>query len=443
MVDGRRYNYFFKLTKIFLLLKLTKSNLFKSSSIYTLSSILNASIPFILLPILTNRLSPTDYGVVAMFQLLVSIIYPFIGVNLEGAIARKYYDDEKNSFSSYIGSCFVITLISFFFFSLLLLIKINWLTSLISLQAYWIKLAVLTAFLQFSIAVLLVLYQTSVQPIKYGFVQISQSALNIILTILFIVNYKKTWEGRLDAIFLSTLIFAIISVIILIKKKKIRINFLKDHFLHALKFGIPLIPHAIGAMLFISIDRFFLTKYFGLEQTGNYTVSYQIGAIVSIITVSINNAFVPWLYENLKKNNLNIKIKIVKFTYLYFLLLIIGALILLLVFPIIIKLFIGHRYKSVNSYSLFIVLGLVCQGMYFMVTNYISYVNKTYLQAIVTISVALLKIPLTYFLIMWLGSVGASVSFFLTFLTFFITTWVLSSRVYEMPWNIFKLKLKI
>ena len=417
-----------------------KSSLFKSSSVYTISSIINASIPFILLPILTRRLSPSDYGIVAMFQLLVSIIYPFIGINLEGAIARKYYDNLNTDFSRYIGSCFVISIVSFVIISIIFYANVKWLAHLVSLPENWMIFVLLTAFSQFSIAVLLVLYQTSLKPIKYGIIQISQSVLNFLLTLLFIIYYKKTWEGRLEAIFISTLFFAILSIFLLIKSNKINLRSEKANYLHALKFGLPLIPHAIGAMLFTSIDRFFLTKKFGLEQTGNYTVAYQIGAIVSIITVAFNNAFVPWLYENLKKNDFDLKVKIVKFTYVYFFILITGAILLLVSFPLIINLFINNKYNTVNSYSLFIVLGLVFQGMYFMVTNYISFVNKTYIQAIITISVALFKIPLTYLLINSLGTIGASVSFFLTFFIFFIATWYWSSRVYSMPWNLIKLK---
>jgi O-antigen/teichoic acid export membrane protein len=197
---------------------------------------------------------------------------------------------------------------------------------------------------------------------------------------------------------------------------------------------VPLIPHAIGGMFFTAIDRFFLTNYVGLAQTGNYSVAYQLGAILSLITTAFNNAYVPWLFNNLNKDDLAIKRKIVKFTYLYYLVLIIGAMLLISLFPIVIRIFVGGAFKNIGSYSTFIVLAFVFQGMYFMVTNYIAYSQKTYLQAIITISVGLLKIPITYFAIVLWGASGASISFFVTFFIFFVATWILSSRVYKMPW---------
>ncbi|MGJ3660750.1 oligosaccharide flippase family protein, partial [Shigella boydii] len=46
-------------------------SVYKNSSIYLISNIFNALIPFILLPILTRNLTPYEYGQIAMFQTLV------------------------------------------------------------------------------------------------------------------------------------------------------------------------------------------------------------------------------------------------------------------------------------------------------------------------------------------------------------------------------------
>lgn len=286
---------------------------------------------------------------------------------------------------------------------------------------------------------MLVIFQIKIEPFKYGFLQIAQSILNMGLTILFVVIINNSWEGRLEAQIISICFFAIISFFLLIYKGYITFEINKSDIVDALKFGIPLIPHAIGGMLFTTIDRFFLTKMIGLEQTGNYTVAYQLGSVVGIITVAFNNAYVPWLYKNLNKDNLDVKIKIVRFTYLYFIILSVCALALLLLFPTLVNSFVDNKFSNINLFSTFIVLGFVFQGMYFMVTNYISYIKKTYIQALLTFSVGIIKLPITYFFILWFGPVGASISFCLTFFIFFISTWYLSSRVYKMPWNIYKI----
>jgi O-antigen/teichoic acid export membrane protein len=417
---------------------ITSSNLVRSSGVYTISSFINAALPLLLLPILTRKLSPADYGVVAMFQLAVNLVYPFIGMNLEGSISRKYFDKDKTDFPAYIGSCFVLVAISLSVVSGLFFLNIDRIQKVTLIPEIWLKYILLVAACQFITTVILVTFQVKVQPVKYGILQISQSILNVGLTILFVVILNKTWDGRIEAQIIAGAAFAIISIIVLRRTKQIKFHIRKEDIQHALKFGIPLIPHAIGGMLFTSIDRFFLTNLVGLEQTGNYTVAYQIGAVIGIITLAFNNAYIPWLFENLNKNDLLVKKKLVKFTYLYFILIILGSILLLVTFPIIVSVFVGSKFSSIGTYSAFIVFGYVFQGMYYMVTNYIMYAEKTYIQAIVTISVGLIKLPITYFAIIWFGAVGASISFCLAWFIFFIATWILSARVYVMPWNILK-----
>ena len=60
------------------------------SGIYTITSGINAAIPFANAD--TNPIpNPIDYGTVAMFGVLLSFVAPFTGLSINGAIARQYY----------------------------------------------------------------------------------------------------------------------------------------------------------------------------------------------------------------------------------------------------------------------------------------------------------------------------------------------------------------
>lgn len=426
MVFNIKYNY----------KRVTRSPLFKSSGIYTISNFINAAIPLLLLPILTQKLTPADYGIVAMFQLAVNAINPFVSMNLDGAICRKYYDSEQGSFPSYIGTCFFLFLISLIIVTLIGWCSRGYIHDATQIPIPWLRYIFVVAGCQFTTSVILVIYQVKVQPIKYGILQVSQTILNVGLTVFLIIWMNKKWEGRLEAQIITCVFISIVSIILLLKTKHIKFAIKMEDIKNALHFGIPLIPHTVGGVLFSGIDRFFLTKLVGLEQTGNYTVAYQIGTIIFLITLAFNNAFVPWLFENLNKKNTEINKKIVKFTYLYFIAIIFGAIILLILFPILVSIFIRGAFHTINIYSVSIVFGFAFQGMYFMVTNYISYANKTHIQAFLTIIIGLLKLPITYFAIIWFGAVGASISYCITFFLFFVITWIYSNKVYSMPWNI-------
>lgn len=413
------------------------STLFKSSAIYIIATFFNASVPFFLLPILTRELTAADYGVISMFQLFLSFLYPFVGLNLEGAISRQYYNNvDSINFSKYISNCIIVS----YSISLIIFVLINAFAQIItkysSVPVFWLNIAFLCALFQFTSAIILAVWRVKNKPIQFGLFQIGLSLLNFLITLLFVVYMKKKWQGRLDAQLLSLGIFYILSWIILIKKLDFSFNIDIAKIKHALKFGVPLIPHAVGGLTLALIDRFFLTNMVDLSQTGNYTVAYQVGSLVNLITMSVNNAYVPWLYERLSHNDYTEKKKIVRFTYLYSLLLTIGCLLFIIIGPPLIHILIGKNFTNVNDFLPWIVMGFVFQGFYFMVTNYIMYSEKTYVQAWITLSIALLKLPITYYLIKINGPVGAAQAFCITFLLFFSITWLYSNKVYKMPWNL-------
>jgi O-antigen/teichoic acid export membrane protein len=75
-----------------------RSSLFQSAGIYTAAHLLTASVPFLLLPILTRYLTPADYGIVAMFQVILGIVSALIGLSIHGAIGRQYFEKDTIDF---------------------------------------------------------------------------------------------------------------------------------------------------------------------------------------------------------------------------------------------------------------------------------------------------------------------------------------------------------
>jgi len=78
--------------------------------------------------------------------------------------------------------------------------------------------------------------------------------------------------------------------------------------------------------------------------------------------------------------------------------------------------------------------------MYFMVTNYIFYVKKTKYLSYVTISSGAINVVLLLLLIPHYGISGAAYAFMIANLIRFVGTWILSAKLYDMPWSLFKIK---
>jgi O-antigen/teichoic acid export membrane protein len=94
----------------------------------------------------------------------------------------------------------------------------------------------------------------------------------------------------------------------------------KQFIIHALKFGIPLIPHAIGGLLIALSDRLIISNILNFKATGIYTVAFQMASVLGVLMSGLNTAYVPWLFEKLKIKSDLINRQIVTFTYLIFIL---------------------------------------------------------------------------------------------------------------------------
>lgn len=386
-----------------------------------------------LLPVLTRFLSPSDYGTVATFQILLAVSIVFIGLNFHGAVGVNFFKMEKEKLKIYSGNVILLLLTNFIMVFFLLLVFKPLISRWVTFPESWLPVVAVIALAQSLCTLLLTIWQVENRALSYGLFQILQTVINVCASLFFVVVLGWKWQGRLTGIIVASTCFACISTIVL-KKKYVTFHFHKSYAKDALYYGIPLIPHALGAWIITSIDRIFINSMVGLSATGLYVVGYQIGMIIEFFAQSFNTAWSPFLFEKLREGRMSAKVRIVKFTYVYFIAIVVMAGILSFVSPYFLKYFVSKSFFSSYQYVIWIALGYAASGMYYMVVNYIFFVKKTYLLAWVTFFTACVNALLNYFLIRCNGAVGAAqattISFFLTF----VLVWALSAKVYKMPW---------
>ncbi len=420
--------------------RVINSSLFRSAGIYTLTRAINSAIPFLLMPILTRYLTPIDYGIVAMFGVLLSFVAPFTGLSIHGAIERQYYDRDEVDMPRYVSNCLFILLSSTLIVGIIFYLLAEPISRISSFPMQWMWAVIIVSVAQFINQINLTLWQVQVKPIPYGIYQIAQTIVNLGFTLWLVVGLGMNWQGRIQAQVIAFGTFAVFGLYLLYHNGWIRLKVDKDYIKNALNFGVPLIPHALSGTIKTMVDRVMITSMVSVAATGLYSVGFQIGMIIGILEDSFNRAYVPWLFECLKRDQYNDKIMIVKLTYAYFVGIICLALVLGAIAPWFLSFFVGPQFAGSGKFVLWIAVGFAFNGMYKMVVNYIFYVRKTYILAWVTFSTAVVSIIINYFAIKYLGAIGAAYTYALVGFITFLLVWVLSSRVYPMPWNLRKEK---
>ncbi|MCA6433740.1 MAG: oligosaccharide flippase family protein, partial [Cytophagales bacterium] len=193
------------------------SNLLKSSFVFTASNALNSAIPFLLIPVLTRYLSPSDYGIVSIFQVVATMLISFAGLNTQNSVIVQYYKKEEVNFPVYVYNTLLIFLISSVLLLVISFLFGHTISRMVEFPSEWLPFIVVFACSQFMFQMLLGLWIAEEKPFLYGLFQISQTALNLILSLILVIPFELGWKGRVIAQVLVFFMYALISLFILVR----------------------------------------------------------------------------------------------------------------------------------------------------------------------------------------------------------------------------------
>ncbi|WP_421280925.1 lipopolysaccharide biosynthesis protein [Aeromonas veronii] len=418
------------------MLKLT--GLLRNSTIYLASNILNALVPFLLLPILTRYLTPDEYGQIAMFQTLITGLAALTGLNAVGAANRKFYDKhDASALAQFNGTCLHILLLSSLTLGVVCFFLSAELSQWLNIPTSWVYFALVISSANFIIQFRLGQWQIRERAVSFGVMQVSQSVLVLILSLALIIGFQQGAAGRVDALMATSVVYAGLGLLLLYRDRLLVLLPLKKAFFkEALSFGGPLVPHVVGIFLLSSIDRFFINRQLGVAEAGIYMLGVQLSLGMAVVFDAINKALVPWLFRTLSDNNPHQLQRLVKFTYFFFAIVAgLGGL-SFIVGPWVVTWIAGPEYQRAATVIGWLCLGQAFGGMYLMVTNYIFYAKRTGALSAVTISTGLLNIALLVYLIEHMGIVGVAMAFAISMCIRFFATWWLASRVSAISWRI-------
>lgn len=415
-------------------MKFLKHPLFKNTFIYVITDSINKVIPFIMLSVLTRFLSPEDYGRVANYFVLSGILSIFVGLSTHGAVSVNFFKLERDNLRKYIANIIIILVISTIIVTLLLCTLSGVLSKYLHIPRGWILIVPFVSFSQFLTLLNMTLWQSEQRPMPFGIYQILQTLAYTILVLFFVVALKMRWQGQLLANLISIVLFAFFSLFIIIKRGYFKFEFHLEYVKDALFFGVPLIPHQLANWIKNGVDRIFLTTMVGVAATGIYSVGYQFGMIIGLLGNAFNKAWAPFLFEKMKSIDQHQKVRLVKFSYLCFIAIIAATMIFSLVAPWFMGFFLGDRFTNASKFVVWIAFGYAFDTMYYVVTNQIFFVKATHLLAIVTFVSSLIHIILSYTLIKLNGSIGSAQAITISFFITFLSVWILSAKVYPMPW---------
>jgi O-antigen/teichoic acid export membrane protein len=407
-------------------------SLVKDSGLYILINVVERGVAFLMLPIIVRLVPTEEYGKYALYLTLESMLMPIVTLNIYSSISKNYYDENFTSRKYNPTILLSLPILSFAFFAVSLLLPYKLIQSA-SFDVNLIAPAIFTSSLTSAIVFASTFFRLKRNPRLYGIYSISQAVLLFVFLII-ASNFNSSVDGLIWAKIIHGTVIFIITIFYLYSKKDFSFSIDWGWLKKAFSLALPTVIYSVSAFVFVMSDRLFINYYFGASEVGFYAGISQVAAIISVFTAAFNAAWMPWLFENLKKKSEEVNAFVVKITYFCVLLFALVGFIFCIAFPIILKIVLTPSFYPYIHIGFFIITGLVFQGIYLLVSPYVYYAGKTKYHAIIGLIVAIINVGLNFIMIPRLGILGASISYMLTWMVLALLFFFASNKVYPMPW---------
>lgn len=386
----------------------------RDSLIYGLGNAVTALIFFFAAPILTRLLSPAEYGAVALISSTITFLNLIMIFGMDTATTLTFYQKKTSKKGIISGVFFFLILWGLLLVSLAILFSNN-IAQLVfhsSIYRYPLILALAAAFLTLIINFAKTIFRLQFQAKIFAIVTAINAVLVMSLSIVALYLYHNItgyFAGSLGGTFLT-----FISAVYLIRKDitfKIDWPKLKETITH----GAAIVPVSLAYFVFNLSDRFFVSKYWGLNELGLYAIAININSIIAFFSIALGRAWIPYIlnmYQTSKNTFHRFMPRVFTYFVIFFCLLAVGISIFR---NEILQILTVPKYFGAAD-----AVGILSIGMIFsasiQVTSIGIYVaKKTKKLAYLTVIAAILNTGLNYVLIPKFGMVGAAWATTLTY----------------------------
>lgn len=194
--------------------------IFKRAAIYTITDGITKSISFIVLPIVSYFIVPSELGVTANFDVLQNIIVLLAGQALVNSLPYFYYKRTKGEVALLVSNLlFLVSLVN-----VILAIIIPFCTNIVEEYLHiGLSLQLLTVLSSFCVLVNnvnFILYKMEDNPIDFAKLQIGQVILYVGLLVVLVVGYRQQALGKILSNVVAIFVMSFIHLYLLFKFRK-------------------------------------------------------------------------------------------------------------------------------------------------------------------------------------------------------------------------------
>jgi O-antigen/teichoic acid export membrane protein len=271
----------------------------RHSSIYGIGVMVQKMGSIVMLPIYTRYLSPSDYGLIELLDLSVTVLGMIFGAQFSAALFYHYFKAETPKAR---GTVVTTTLIGSAVLGalggglgILLAGRVSVLVFHTPAYAAYLRILFLQFIFSLPLESCFCWLRTINRADLFVLLSICRLVLSAALNTIFLVGFRLAVTGFLTGSLIATAVLAVAMVFLCLHRTSLAFDFilLQRLFRYSLALSIA------GAALFIMnfADRFFLQRFTTLADIGLYSLAYRIAMLISYLHSSFHTYWSAQMYD--------------------------------------------------------------------------------------------------------------------------------------------------
>ena len=424
-------------------LRLLKSKLLQQSGFYLVGQVLQKAVSFLLLPVWTIYLTPSDYGIMGTLTAYSGVLHLLLMFGIYAAVMRHYFDFKQDHETQrrYVSTnfWFMVTVPGIILAALILFGRPLWEHTTSEKIPFrpLVVLMLITVYGGLLYRLPYTLFQAQQKVKKCVTLDLVGFVLSVGISLILVVGLREGVYGMMLGGCIAQILTALIVSGLLLREWFVpRLDW--GHISSSLSYGLPFVPHLLAGWVLAFVDRVMLAKMVPLDEVGRYTLAINLGMVMLMIVTSIKDAYEPYYY-NLLSTDAHPDRKIIRIFSMYVtgigLLALFGSLfageLIMLLTPV--------RYHESAKYVAPVILGYLFLGYYFNVGMAIFYYKKTKLLPLLTGIAAICNITLNYLLIPRFGAIAAAWNTYACYAIMVTVYYIMAQRIRRFPYPIIKI----
>ena len=426
-------------------------NLFKQTAIYGLATVLPRMFSFLLVPLYTDLLPKAEYGKVSIIFAWMIFFNVILSYGMETTFFRFYNkeDDKKNVIETTTVSIFW-TSIAFLFIALLYR---NTLAQWLEIDTQYINYAIWILVLDALVIVPFSKLRALQKPMYYAMIKIGNVAINLTLSVFFLVYLPKIAVAYPDSllgsayiagfqvgyIFMANIIASLLTFLVL-SPNYFRLKWKFDFAIwkRMMHYGLPIMVAGIAFAINEQFDKILLGRWLPSNiaegEVGVYSACYKLGLFMVLYRTAYTLGIEPFFFSHATNKNASQTYATVTKYFIIF-----GSFILLavIVFADVLKMLMirDSSYWVAMKVVPLIILANFFLGIYTNLSVWYKLIDKTHIGAYISIVGAIVTLVLNYFLIPTMSYMGSAIATIAAYGSMMLISYFLGNKYYPIPYD--------